>query len=201
MSWVLAILVLVVVGAAGMLLTMRNIHRANSEQARDLASVAFWAQLGALGLVLLAAFAQPLTRSGWFDNNEAGLVTMGLVSILPLVVTFVGVRNAVLLALALRRRRGALDRGELLEARVVERSRRAFAHDIMSVVVEADVPVRVPASELSYRQRDLDRTRRHRFVETCPTDHWAQLEPGCSVALRYDPDDLGRFAVLLSPSR
>jgi hypothetical protein len=199
MSWVLTILTLVMAGVLGMLLTMRRIQRAPSEAARDFASVAFWAQLGALGLLLLVAFAQPIARFGWLES-EAGLVTVALMSIMPLVVSFVGLRNAALLAMAMRRRGRALGSGELVEARVVERTRRAFAHDIMSVVVEADVPERAPASELAYRQRDVERTRRHRFIETCPTDHWAELEPGRQVSLRYDPDDLGRFAVLLRPS-
>jgi hypothetical protein len=199
MSWVLAILTLVMAGVLGMLLTIRRIQRAPTEAARDFASVAFWAQLGALGLLLLAAFAQPIARFGWFES-EAGLVTVGLMSIMPLVVSFVGLRNAGLLALAMRRRGRALGSGELVEARVVERSRRMFAHDIMSVVLEADVPELVPASELAYRQRDPDRTRCHRFVETCPTDHWTRLEPGKIVALRYDPTDLRSFAVVLAPS-
>lgn len=197
MSWALAILTLVIGGVVGMLLTMRKISRAQSEQARDLASVAFWLQLGVLGLVLIGAFAQPMARYGWFDT-EAGLVTAALMSIMPLVVTFVGMRNALLLTLAMVRRRRALRGGEVIEARVVERSRRLFAHDIMSVVVEAQVPERSVSVDLAYRQRDLDRTRCHRFVETCPTDHWAQLEPGRAVSLRYDPDDLRCFAVLLT---
>ncbi len=199
MSWALAILTLVLAGVAGMLLTMRLIHRARSEQTRDLASVAFWAQLGLLGLVLIAAFAQPMARYGWFET-EAGLVTIALMSIMPLVVSFVGIRNALLLTLALVRRRRALRGGQLIEGRVVERTRRLFANDIMSVVVEAQVPERSDPVELAYRQRDLDRTRCHRFVETCPTDHWTRLEPGQTVALRYDPEDLRSFAVLLTPS-
>jgi hypothetical protein len=197
MSWALAILTLVLGGVLGMLLTMRRISRAKTEQARDVASVAFWLQLGVLGVVLIGAFAQPMARYGWFDT-EAGVVTAGLMSIMPLVVTFVGMRNALLLTLALLRRRKALRGGEVIEGRVIERSRRLFAHDIMSVVVEAQVPERSVAVDLAYRQRDLDRTRCHRFVETCPTDHWARLEPGKLVSLRYDPDDLRSFAVLLS---
>ncbi|MBC8069928.1 MAG: hypothetical protein IAG13_16440 [Deltaproteobacteria bacterium] len=199
MSWVLTILTLVMAGVVGMLLTMRRIQRAPTESARDLASVAFWAELGALGLLLLVAFAQPIARFGLFES-EAGLVTVALMSIMPLVVSFVGLRNATLLAMAMRRRGRALGSGELVEARVVERSRRLLANDIMSVVLEADVPERLPGSELAYRQRDLDRTRCHRFVETCPTDHWARLEPGKTVSLRYDPTDLRSFAVVLAPS-
>src|SRR5262245_61636001 len=82
MSWALAILMLVLGGVLGMLLTMRKISRAKSEQARDLASVAFWLQLGVLGVVLIGAFAQPMARYGWFDT-EAGVVTAGLMSIMP----------------------------------------------------------------------------------------------------------------------
>ncbi len=199
MSWVLTILTLVMAGVLGMLLTMRRIQRAPTEAARDFASAAFWAQLGALGLLLLVAFARPIARFGWFES-EAGLVTVALMSIMPLVVSFVGLRNAALLAMAMRRRGRALGSGERVEARVVERSRRAFAHDIMSVVVEADVPERLSVSELAYRQRDLDRTRCHRFVETCPTDRWTRLEPRQIVALRYDPADLRSFAVVLAPT-
>ena len=81
MSWVLTILTLVMAGVLGMLLTMRRIQRAPTEAARDFASAAFWAQLGALGLLLLVAFARPIARFGWFES-EAGLVTVALMSII-----------------------------------------------------------------------------------------------------------------------
>ncbi|MBK6921033.1 MAG: hypothetical protein IPH07_26795 [Deltaproteobacteria bacterium] len=196
MGWPVVIFVLVVGGVAAMLATMRGIQRATDELSHDALSVRFWALLGALGLLLVAAFAYPIEANGWFDNR-AGVLVVVLMSIPPLFVTVVGVRNAAMLAFALRRRRRALARGALVEARVVERRRRLFAHDIMEVLVEADLPLQQPADEFAYRQRDPSRTRVHRFVETCPADHWARLEPGAAVGLRYEPANLGSYAVLL----
>ena len=67
----------------------------------------------------------------------------------------------------------------------------------MAITVEADLPESSASHDLAYRSRDPERVRTHRFVETCPTDHWSRFEPGAKVLLRYVPDDLGTFAVLL----
>ncbi|HET6585438.1 MAG TPA: hypothetical protein VFG69_18395, partial [Nannocystaceae bacterium] len=76
-------------------------------------------------------------------------------------------------------------------------SRRALAHDIMAITVEAELPEPSQHHDLAYRSRDPEHVRTHRFVETCPTDHWGRFEPGARVTLRYVPGDLDTFAVLL----
>ncbi len=198
MGWALAIFSLVVGGVAAMLATMRAIGRATDELQHDRLSVRFWGLLAALGILLAAAFTYPMIANDW-AGSEPGRVMVALISLPPAFVTAVGLRNAVILAFAGRRRRAAMAGGARVEGRVVDRSRRLFANDIMSVVVEADLPVTEPATELAYRARDPRRTRVHRFVETCPTDHWARLEPGTGVALRYLPERLDCFAVELFP--
>ena len=196
MGWALVTLGLVVGGVAAMLVTMRGIHHANDELVHYRLSVRFWALLAALGVALVFAFAYPIQMQGWL-HTDSGLVSVMLMAILPAVVVFAGMRNAATLAVAHRRRRRALAHGTAISARVVERSRRVLANDIMTVSVEADVPETSESNDLAYRSRDPERVRTHRFVETCPTDHWARFEPGARVTLRYMPDDLGTFAVLL----
>lgn len=198
MGWASVIVVVVVGGVVAMLGTMRAIGRATDEQVHDRLSVQFWALLAGLGVVLAAAFSYPIVAND-LAGTDLGKVMVVLISLPPTFVTVVGLRNASILLFAARRRRAALARGERVAARVVDRSRRLFAHDIMSVVVEADLPMDTPSGELAYRQRDPQHTRVHRFVETCPTDHWARLEPGTGVMLRYMPDAHACFAVELFP--
>lgn len=194
MQWALVIFALVAAGVAAMLAAVRAISRETDERRHDRLSIRFWALLGALGIVVAAAFVYPFVAHGW-ASNDAGPLVAALICVPPAFVTLVGARNAGILIVAARRRHDALARGQRIEARIVERSRRAFAHDIMSVVVEADIPVSTAAPDLAYRQRDPARTRVCRFVETCPTDHWAKLEPGSAVTLRYVADDPARYAV------
>jgi hypothetical protein len=205
MGWALVTLGLVVGAVAAMLVTMRGIHRATDELAHYRLSVRFWALLAALGVALVFAFAYPLRMiagagmEGWL-LSDSGLVTAALMGILPAVVVFAGLRNATVLAHAHRRRRRALRTGTSIAARVVDRSRRLLAHDIMAVTVEADLPEAREATDLAYRSRDPERVRTHRFVEMCPTDHWSRFEPGARVTLRYLPDDPRTFAVMLFES-
>ncbi|MBX7080897.1 MAG: hypothetical protein K1X88_16990 [Nannocystaceae bacterium] len=196
MGWPFAIFVIVLAGVGTMLATMRSIGRTQDERVHDRLSVRFWALLGSLGLLLVFAFTLPIRAQGWLDN-DAGMLVVALMSLPPLFVTVVGWRNAGLLALAMRRRRRGRDASGVAAARVIERRRRPFAHDIMEVVLEADVPRAEPSDELTYRQRDPAQTRVHRFVEVCPADHWGRLEPGTTVTLRYDPADLRAFALQL----
>lgn len=198
MAWALAIFGVVTGGVLVMLSTMRAISRATDEQVHDRLSVRFWALLAALGVVLAAAFSYPIVAND-LAGTDVGRVMVVLISLPPLFVTLVGLRNAGILMFASRRRRAAWGKGQRIAARVVERSRRLFAHDIMRVVVEADLPIDAPSSELAYRERDASHTRVHRFIETCPTDHWARLEPGTGVMLRYVPEAHGCFAVELFP--
>ncbi len=196
--WGLLIVTLVVSGVVAMLVTMGAIGRATDELVHDRLSVRFWALLAGLGLVVAGAFAVPVAANDW-AHTSAGQVMAVLISLPPAFVTLVGLRNAGILSFASRRRRAALAAGQRIDARVVERSRRLFANDIMSVVVEADLPVGGASTELAYRERDPSRTRVHRFVETCPTDHWARLEPGTHVTLCYVPDAARCFAIELFP--
>lgn len=196
MGWALVTFGLVFGGVVAMLLTMRAIGRATDERRHDRLSVRFWGLLALLGVVLGVAFAYPMVANDW-ATTDAGRIMVVLVSLPPLFVTAVGLRNAGILLFAARRRRAALAVGERIAARVVERSRRLFAHDIMAVIVEADLPIPGVSRELAYRQRDGARTQIHRFVEVCPTDHWARLEPGTGVTLCYVPGVDRCFAVEL----
>jgi hypothetical protein len=196
MGWALATLSLVVAGVVALLATMRGIHRANDELAHYRLSVRFWALLAGLGVALVFAFGYPVHAQGWL-HTDTGLVSVMLMAILPAFVVTAGLRNAIMLLSAHRRRRRALAIGTPVAGRVIERSRRALAHDIMAITVEAELPDTTQQNDLTYRSRDPEHVRTHRFVETCPTDHWARFEPGTRVMLRYVPGDLGTFALML----
>lgn len=196
MTWVLVTLVLVFVGAAYLLTTVRAIGRERDERGHYRLSARFWLALAAFGALSILALGRPLVGHP-FAATDAGLLSAGLIAVLPTVVIAAGLRNAWVLLRTLRRRQRALDSVGCVAARVVSRSRWPLGQDLMAFVVEADVPDPEPAPDLAYRARRPDRTQRRRFVETCPGDHWARFEPGAAVTLRYDPRDLDAYAVLL----
>lgn len=198
MSWAGIAIGLVLWGVAYLLTTMRGIDQAKDESRYYALSVRFWAGLAVLGVMLAISFAHPVYR--FFDVGRVAWLTTGLLSVPFGVVVFAGLRNALALHRAHQRRVEILGRGTTVRGRVVERSRRAFL-DIMAVVVEADLPRTEPSVELAYRPRDQERTIRHRFVECCPTDHWARFEPGRSVELEVDVDEPTRYAVHLFAAR
>jgi hypothetical protein len=187
---------MVVAGVGVLVLTIGRIQNTTREEDYFRLSIRFWAMLAVLGVLLVIAFSRPMLELQWMPRN-AGLVTAALVSVPIAVVIAGGLRNAMALWLARRRRQRAFTCGELLEATVVSRARRPLTHDILAITVEADVPETVERSDLAYRTRTPDGMRKHRFVETCPGDQWARFEPGARVRLRVDPQDLDTYAVVL----
>jgi hypothetical protein len=194
-SWVLAAIACVLGGAAFLLATVRNINRCTDEERHYRLSIRFWALLAALGALLVVVFAMPLLAHRW-ATAEMGIVSAGLVCVLPAVVIFAGLRNAGSLWLAERRRRAALRDGIVVPGMVVDRWRRALAHDLMALSVELELPDGTPRAELAYRDHGPQASRR-RVVEVCPGDHWARFAPGQAVSVRIDPAEPRRFAVLL----
>jgi hypothetical protein len=197
-SWAALCIALVLAGVAYMLTTMRRIDRSRDELVHYSLSVRFWGSLAVLGILLGGSFAHPIYV--FFEAGRAAWLTIGLISIPFTVVVVAGVRNAMTLLGAHRRRRGVVGRGLALRGRVVQRSRRFF-QDVMAVVVEADLPDPRPSAELQYRPRDPSHTVRRRFIECCPTDHWNHFEPGREVELEVDPSDPSSYAVHLFGDR
>lgn len=199
MGWALLTLGLVALGVTFLLATVRAIGRARDEASHYSLSILFWLLLAAFGGLMVVMLGRPLVAHGWL-GTDAGMLSAGLVAVLPAVVISAGGRNAWILWRAQRRRARALAPGHAtVEGRVVERRRRAFGQDIMALVVEADVPYAEPAPDMAYRSK-RPATHRQRFVETCPGDHWRRFAPGEEVTLRYDPAEPSTFAVLLFPS-
>lgn len=196
MVWALATLATVAAGVALLLVTVRRIQVARDEHAHYRYSVRFWAGLAALGAITLVMLARPLLDFAWV-HTDAGLVSVGLIAILPTFVIGAGLRNAIALHRADRRRRRAMLSGVPVQGRVVDRMKWTLGQDIIAVVVEADVPRPDDGHEMTYRARDPERVQRLRFVETCPGDHWARFDPGTAVTLRVDLRRPDTFAVML----
>lgn len=196
MIWALATVGLIVLCVGLLVLTIGQIQHASAEGEYFRLSIRFWAALAMLGALLFAAFAHPMLS--WTSlPAPAAWLTMGLVSLPIGVVIGGGLRNAFALARARRRRRTALREGQEFEATVIERAHSILGQDLFSVTVETDLPVETPELGLAYRTRDLRRTQRCRFVETCPGDQWDRFEPGRNVKLRVDPEDQAHYAVVL----
>ena len=195
-TWVLATLALVVVGASYLLAALRAISRARDERTHYTTSARFWIGLAMFGLAIVVVLTGPIV-SHELAGTEAGVLSIALAAVLPAVVVAAGLRNGFLLLRAARRRDRGLTAGGVVQAKVVSRSRWPLGQDLMALVVEADVPDAMPSSDMAYRTRRPDRTVRHRFVETCPGDHWGRFEPGATVTLQYDPENLGNYAVLI----
>ncbi len=196
MLWATMTCLMVVAGVGVLVMTIGRIQNTTGEEDYFRLSIRFWAMLALLGVFLVVAFSRPLLELRWLPR-DAGIVTATLVSIPIAVVIAGGVRNALALWLARRRRRRALGRGELVEATVVSRARKLLSHDILAITVEADIPDAAPRRDLAYRTKTPDALRKYQFVETCPGDQWTRFEPGAKVRLRVDPSDLGTYAVVL----
>jgi hypothetical protein len=196
MGWALITIATVGVGVAYLLYVIRSIGRAVDDQSHYRLTVRFWAALAILGFLTLGLLARPLVAYEWV-RTEAGVLSVGLVAVLPLFVIVAGLRNAVSLSSAYRRRTRALSSGQALPGCVVERSRWPLGQDLMAVVLEADVPRPSTGAELTYRARDPQRSVRRRFVETCPADHWARFEPGTEITVLVDLEDPTVFALRL----
>lgn len=196
MGWALATIATVGTGVAYLLHTVRAISRATDEQEHYVLSVRFWGALAVLGLATLVLLARPLVAYPWV-RTEAGIVSVGLIALLPVFVIVAGLRNAISLAVAKNRRGRAMKTGQPVIGQVVERARWLLGQDLMAVVLEADIPRLPTDGALTYRARDPERSERRRFVETCPADHWARFEPGTEVTVLVDPQDPDTFALRL----
>ena len=196
MGWALATIATVGTGVAYLLHTVRRISRAKDEQQHYLLSVRFWGALALLGVATLFLLARPLVAYPWV-RTEAGIVSVGLIALLPVFVIVAGLRNAISLAMASTRRGRAIEKGQPVTGHVIERARWLLGQDLMAVVLEADIPRPPKDGELTYRARDPERIERRRFVETCPADHWARFEPGTEVTVLVDLQDPDTFALRL----
>jgi uncharacterized membrane protein YvlD (DUF360 family) len=187
---------LVVIGAGALVATVARIQDAADEDTYFRLSIRFWAVLAAVGVGVALVFVHPVLALLELPAH-AGSLTITLIGLPVVVVIVAGVRNAVSLRRAWVRRRRAIGFGDPLEARVIARSRRLFGHDLLDIVVEAEVPEVVRTSGLPYRGRTPLGTRIVRFVETCPGDQWARFRPGRRVRLLLDPRDVSTYAVVL----
>lgn len=196
MIWIVITVLLAVVGVAYLVGTVREIGRVRDERVHYRLSAKFWLALAGFGALMMGALVMALL-SHESSSTDAGTLTGSLMALPPAVLIATGARNAWILVGA-QRRRGRGLRGEgVVQGKVVDRRRRVLGQDLMALVVEAELPDVRPSTEMVYRARRPERLVRHRFVETCPGDHWAQFEPGAAVTLRYDPGNLSDYAVLL----
>lgn len=184
------------VGVTYLLTVLRAIGRERDERRHYRLSARFWLALASFGALVVLALGIPLATHE-MAGTDAGKLSGVLVAILPTVVIAAGLRNGLLLLRAYRRRERALAGGGAVNARIVSRSRWPLGQDLIALVVEADVPHAKPAGDLAYRSRRVEEEVTTRFTETCPGDHWARFEPGSEVVLRYDPENLADFAVLM----
>ena len=200
MWWAFFPVLVVAFGVLALVSTMRQIGGSRDEVEYYRLSVRFWGGLAALSGMLAMTFAPPMIAMSALHpaRTEIGWVTLALVSMPILVVAIAGVVNALALFGVLRRRHITIGRGLVLDARVVQRSRRWLGQDLMMVTVETEVPRPRSERPTSYRQGAEPASVQRRFIELGPADHWERFEPGTSAKIEIDPDAPDqRWAVLL----
>ena len=183
-------------GVLGVVLAAAEIQGAGSDDAYFRGSSQLWACVGAVVAAMSVAIMPSMLDMGGYPESAQGVVYAGIM--LPAVVA-VGAcwHNALTLVRVRRRRIDALALGDEFEAVILERERLPFAHDMLSVTLEASLPAGgEPGHRGGYRCEARDGTRTLRLVETCPGDQWAKLAPGRHVRVRLDPRDLGRYALV-----
>ncbi len=183
---------------AGVVTTAATIQGAVTEDAYFKASVRMWVLIaGVIGMLSLA-LAPAVAMMGDYPGSAQTLV-LGLFSVPAIVAVGGCLLNARALHRVRRRRCDALAHGDEIDAVVVVRDHKPFAHDILSITLEATVRDVAGAVEAvgGYRAPAPEPTQRLTFVETCPGDQWCRLEPGSSVRMRVDPRDRSRYALVL----
>ena len=178
----------------GVLYNARKLQAAEDEQEHLRISVSFWRALAGMGFIVPVLLIAPLI--GWGVLKSMAAQTAAALAMLPpIMVGGIGSYNARALRRSLRRRTLALTSGEAARGVVISRRRRAMSTDLMEVSIEADLPRLEESTEIAYRNKDVDRMFRHRFVEIFPSDQWGRFEPGADVQVSYDPKDLDHFAI------
>ena len=184
------------VGVLGVVLAAAEIQGASTDDAYFRGSARLWACVGAVVAAMSVALSPSVLDMGGYPRSAQEVVLTG--TMLPAVVA-VGAcwYNAWALVRVRRRRTDALQHGHEFEAIVVERERKPFAHDMLSVTLEASLPTGgSPGHSGGYRTEARSGVRTLRLVETCPGDQWARLVPGRHVRVRLDPSDVGRYALV-----
>lgn len=200
---------IVMAGLAGLcvvlvVVTAAMIQGALTEDAYFRGSARLWGLLGLVVAFMTAALGPTVMLMSGYRGAiplTSSASVLGWIAV-PAAVVVVGCfANAWLLERARRRRRYALAHGEEIDAVVVARDQRAFAHDILSITLEAQIEstmTRQPSR--GYRNPAPEpqvTTQAVQFVETCPGDQWSRLEPGARVRVRVVADDLSRYALVL----
>lgn len=189
MWWAFFPVLVVAFGVLALVSTMRRIGGSRDEVEYYRLSVRFWGGLAALSGMLAMTFAPPMLAMSAMhpSRSDIGWITLALVSTPILIVAMAGLMNAFSLFRVLRRRHDIVGRGLEVEGRVVERSRRWLGQDLMTLVVEAEVPRPEAERPLAYRHGAEAALVRHRFAELCPADHWERFEPGRRATVEVDP--------------
>ena len=184
------------VGVLGVVLAAAAVQGASSDDAYFRGSSQLWACIGAVVAAMSVALSPSVLDMGGYPQSAQGVVFAGVM--VPAVVMVAACwYNALSLARVRRRRVDALRLGQEFEAVVLERERLPFAHDMLSVILEASLPAGgEPTHRGGYRCEARDGARTLRLVETCPGDQWAKLAPGRHVRVRLDPSDLGCYALV-----
>ncbi len=199
MPWLVLAFGLLTLGCGWLLWTLRATASARDEHAHYRLSIRFWLALAVLAGTMVVVGLVPLLGHPWLAS-PAGRATALLVATLPTLVVAVGVRNALALLRAMRRRVRAMRVGVEVEGIVRHRAHPPVGHDLVRLEIDAPLPPRATAGP-AYRAAGPRPGPVHRFVELCPSDHWDALAPGTTVRLRVDPTHPDTFALLLFAPR
>lgn len=194
MGWLLLTFSALVCSLGGVIYNVRKLQAAEDEQDHLRLSVRFWRTLAGMGFIVPLLLVGPMLGWGLLKSVAAQTAAM-LAMVPPLALVGISGFNARALKRSLNRRQLGLAGSGNARGVVVGRSRRSMSADLIEVVIEVDLPAREQRAQPSYRPHDIDQLERHRFTEVFPSDQWLRFEPGVEVEIRYDEQDLTRYAI------
>ena len=183
-------------GVIGVVVTAAEIQAATSDDHYFKSSARLWCAVAAVVASMSLALLPSLLQMGGLA--EAQRVVAVCIGAPAVVAVLACLHNAWSLTSVRRRRAYALRNGDEVDAVIVERDHKPFAHDILAVTLEAKLPVASGTSHRGgYRAEASGGSQTLRLVETCPGDQWGRLAPGRRVRVRLDPQDTSRYALVL----
>jgi len=175
----------VLASVASLVGVVRAIDRAEGPDEHLSLAIRFWRRVSLVGGAVAAIFAYALW-SAPLGFGAVAATTFVLMSLPPVVVLAVGIRNRRLLLAERRRRRAALSAGVPGRASITAARPVPFAQDLVEVTAQVEVTEGAPPVGYRARPRPAGRAQVRAVL---PAELARTLQPGVEVPVHLDPSE------------